>query len=93
VGPGRDLGRWNAQIAKLAAQSAHNGNGARVADLQDRIREAEPTEINEQLIARGRQIVEEREVALALSEFEPVGAALTPREQARIVELLVERVD
>jgi site-specific DNA recombinase len=91
----RDVGRWNADVAKLAAQAAHNGNAARLADLHDRIREAERrgTEIEDQIITLGRQVVDEREVAKALSDFEPVWAALTPREQVCVVELLIERVD
>jgi site-specific DNA recombinase len=91
----RDLGRWNADVAKLAAEAGHNGNAARLADLHERIRDGErrTTEINEQVIALGRQVVDEREVAQALSAFEPVWASLTPREQGRIVQLLVERVD
>jgi hypothetical protein len=37
--------------------------------------------------------VTEEEVAAALSSFDPVWEALSPREQARIVQLLVERID
>jgi site-specific DNA recombinase len=97
-GLARELGRWNAEVAKLAVQPAHNANGtvvSRLADLHERIRDAErrTTEINEQVIALGRTIVDEREVTLALSAFDPVWEALTPREQARIVQLLVERVE
>jgi site-specific DNA recombinase len=90
----RELGRWNAEVRKL---SGDTGTAAvsRLADLQERIRDAErrTTEINEQIIALGREMVEEREVAVALSVFDPVWDSLTPREQGRIVQLLVERVD
>jgi site-specific DNA recombinase len=37
--------------------------------------------------------IEEEEVASALEEFDAVWAALTPREQARVLALLIERVD
>ena len=46
-----------------------------------------------QLLALEQERVTEDEVATALSTFDPVWNALAPREQARIVQLLVERVD
>jgi site-specific DNA recombinase len=49
--------------------------------------------VNEEIVALGREAVDDREVALALSAFDPVWEALTPREQGRVVQLLVERVD
>jgi site-specific DNA recombinase len=90
----RELGRWNAEVRKLAGD-ASTPAVSRLADLQERIRDAErrTTEINEQIIALGQEMVDEREVALALSVFDPVWDSLTQREQARIVQLLVERVD
>jgi site-specific DNA recombinase len=41
-------------------------------------------------LTRGR--VDERELAAALSEFDPVWDSLTPRERTRVVQLLVQRV-
>jgi site-specific DNA recombinase len=38
-------------------------------------------------------MVDEREVEAALTVFDPVWERLSPREQARIIHLLVERVD
>jgi site-specific DNA recombinase len=66
-----------------------------LADLHERSRTAEQrsTQIREQVVALSRQIVDEREIAMALSGFAPVWEALTPREQTRVVQLLVERVD
>lgn len=95
----REMGRWNAEIRKLSNQTTPGDTNtpvlSRLADLQDRIRDGErrTTEINEQTISLGQEMVDEREVTLALSVFDPVWDALTPREQARIVQLLVERVD
>jgi site-specific DNA recombinase len=90
----REMGRWNAELRKLVGD-ASTPAVSRLADLQERIRDAErrATEVNEQMIALGQELVDEREVARALSVFDPVWDALTPREQARIVQLLVERVD
>jgi len=92
----RDLKRQNAALQKLVGHLATNGTATdRMADLQDRIRTAEQraTQVREELIALGRELVDEREVARALALFEPVWETLSPREQVRIIRLLVERVD
>ncbi|MEI8374721.1 MAG: hypothetical protein WCJ35_17990 [Planctomycetota bacterium] len=66
-----------------------------MADLQERIRitERRATEVREQVIALSHKLVDEREVAKAMSVFDPVWGSLAPREQARVIQLLVERVD
>lgn len=95
----RDLAHWNDEVRKMLGQIAFNDTDtpatARLADLQERIRGAErrATEVEEQLRALNRGIVGEEGVATALAKFDPVWESLTPREQARIIELLVERVD
>jgi site-specific DNA recombinase len=92
----RDLTRWGAEIHHLlGAGAVHGSDLARLADLQERIRQGERrhADIQEQLVALEGEVVDEHEIALALSSFEPVWEALTPREHARIVELLIERVD
>jgi site-specific DNA recombinase len=94
----RDLGQWNSEVRKLVKQTALGTDTlavSKLADLQERIRNAErrTTDINEQLIAVGQGMVDEHEITLAMSAFDPVWDSLTPREQARIVHLLVERID
>jgi site-specific DNA recombinase len=87
----RQLARHNADLRKLAS----GAKAGELAVMQDRIRAAEQrtTEIREQIVALSREMVDEREVAAALSVFDPVWETLSPREQARIIHLLVERVD
>ena len=92
----RDLKRHNAELRDLAGRLATNGTATdRVADLQDRIQAAEQrsTQVREELIALGRELVDENEVAQALALFDPVWETLSPREQVRIIRLLVQRVD
>jgi site-specific DNA recombinase len=92
----RDLGRHNAEIRKLAGRLATNGTATdRMADLQDRIRAGEQrnTQVREELIGLGRQLVDEKEVSRALAVFDPVWETLAPREQVRVIRLLVQRVD
>jgi site-specific DNA recombinase len=87
----QELTRHHADLAKLA-----NGNDAEgLADIHENIRAAEQkaTEIREQIVVIGRELVDETEVQVALSRFDPLWETLNPREQARIIHLLVECVD
>ncbi|MFO7897892.1 MAG: recombinase family protein [Planctomycetota bacterium] len=95
----RDLTRHNARVRELISKTATNGDGtspetAQLADLQERIRAAEQrgTQIREELLELSRELVDERELANALSLFDPIWDTLAPREQVRAVRLLVERV-
>jgi site-specific DNA recombinase len=93
----RELKRCNTEVRRLVPQTAGNGDAAataRLADLQDRIRVAEQraTEIREEALALTCGRVNERELAAAFSEFDPLWDSLTPRERTRVVQLLVQRV-
>ena len=93
---GRDLARHNAELRRLAGLAAKNGTATdRMADLQERIRTTEQrgTQVREELIALGRELLEEKEVTQALAVFDPLWETLAPREQARVIRLLVQRVD
>ncbi len=82
-------------VAHVGPSDADSPAVARLADLQERIREAErrATEVREQMHAINARSVDHEDVAQAMARFDPVWNSLTPREQARVVELLVERVD
>jgi len=85
-----------AEERQLAVPSGANGDRlSRLVEVQERIRHAERrlTEIDAELATLRGDLVDEQEVAAALAEFDGVWAALTPREQARVLELLIERVD
>jgi flagellar biosynthesis chaperone FliJ len=88
----RRLARDNAELVRLAADAT---KANQIAALQDRIRTAEQrlNEIQEQMEAARRDVINERDFETALSAFNPVWETLSPREQARLVRLLVERVD
>ncbi len=95
----KDLARWHAEVRKLSCQlRPGDDNGSvisRLADLQERIGlvEGRVKKVREQVQAVHQQLLDEEETALAMSVFDPVWDALTPREQARVIGLLVERVD
>jgi site-specific DNA recombinase len=94
----KDLARWHADVRTLAKQIRQGeGNAAlaRLADLQERIRIAEQreSEVRSEAEILEQQHIHEDEVRQALVSFDPLWEALTPSEQTRIIQLLVERVD
>jgi site-specific DNA recombinase len=95
----KDLARWHAEMQRLSGQLGSGGDYAgvvsRLADLQERIGlvERRVTQVREQIKAVAGQLPDEDEVAQALALFDPIWEALAPREQARVIQLLVERVD
>ena len=92
----KDLARQTSELRKLVGLPPINGVVTdRMADLHERVRQIErrATEVREELIVLGREVVDDREASQALAAFDPVWEALTPREQARLLQLLVARVD
>jgi site-specific DNA recombinase len=51
------------------------------------------TEVREELLTIESELVDERDLRAALSLFEPVWDQLVPKEQSRIMQLLIDRVD
>ena len=93
----RDLKRHYREVRSLATEAgASNGAGAaRLGELNERIRTGEQamTALRERAVALSREVVDEGEIADALAAFDPVWETLTPKEQARVVRLLVQQVD
>jgi site-specific DNA recombinase len=91
----RELARHNEELRKLAANPASEAKVSYLADIQERLRAAEQraTQKREEIQALERDLVDEREVEAALAAFDQLWKTLSPRDQARIIRLLVERVD
>jgi site-specific DNA recombinase len=95
----KELAAWHGEIKKLSGQlrpgEDHDHLIARLADLQERVGlvEGRVKKVREQIHAVRHRLLDEEEAALALSVFDPVWGALTPQEQARVIGLLVERVE
>ncbi len=94
-----ELKQLYSSVEKLvhgAGSESSNGRSTtdQLADLQDRIRASEQriTAIREEVIALERETVGESELTQALAHFDPVWESLSPRERARIIRLLIERV-
>jgi site-specific DNA recombinase len=96
----RDLRRYDEQMRKLVAELPKNMDDETsattvMADLQERIRTGERrlTEIREETLTINRRMVNEEERTSALATFDRVWETLSPGEQARILHLLIERID
>jgi site-specific DNA recombinase len=95
----KDLTGWHREIRDLSGRlRPGEDNGAvigRLAELQERIStvEVRVRKLRDQIHAIHHQLLEEDEAVLAMSIFDPVWGSLTPHEQVRAVQLLVERVD
>ena len=92
----RQLNRYSAELRKLVAMADGDGLATdRMADLHDRIRTAEQrsTEVRDQILVLSRELVDAHEVAQACNLFDPLWETLTAKEQARILHLLIQRVD
>jgi site-specific DNA recombinase len=94
-----DLAACHGELPRLATE-AMGGEGAdlavtRLADLQERIVTAERrlTEVRDENERLRRDMIEEADVARALTDFESVWRALNLREQTRLLRLLIERID
>jgi site-specific DNA recombinase len=95
----RDLNRWHGEVRKLSIQlKPGEDNGelvGRLADLHERIGTVEQRvgKVRGQIKEITDQLIPEEQASQALSAFDPVWETLTPNEQARVIELLVERVE
>ena len=95
----KDLSRWHGEVRKLSVQlKPGEDNGelvGRLADLHERIGTVEQRvgKVRGQIKEVTDQLIPEEEATKALAAFDPVWETLTPNEQARVIELLVERVD
>jgi site-specific DNA recombinase len=92
----RDLASWSQDLLKLSGRlrpGEDNGDVVgKLADLQQRIGQVEGRvkRVRQQILEAQKGLLDEAADALAL--FDPVWAEMSPREQARVVALLVEEV-
>jgi len=97
---GNGLARQNGRVFELVNQSVDRGPARsdvadRLADLNDQIVSLENREavLREELATAESQSLDEEEVASLLSAFGPIWQSLPPRDQIRIIRLIVDRVD
>jgi site-specific DNA recombinase len=90
-----ELARHHDEVRRLAAGAATSETAARLADLHDRIQKAErrTTQLKVEIQELDRDRVGKEDVAAAMADFDGVWNALTPKEQAKVLKLLVARVE
>ncbi|MDZ4689070.1 MAG: recombinase family protein [Planctomycetaceae bacterium] len=90
----KQLARDATAIERLSSRPTGSA-GTELAAAQQHCTAAEQqlTEIVQQIGAALEQTIDESLAVDALRQFDPVWQALTPYEQARLIRLLVERVD
>jgi site-specific DNA recombinase len=95
----RDLTRWHTELRTVAVPVGAGDTGpdllTRLADLQDRIQAAErrTAEVRGQVEMIRAKRLDEDAARETLAAFDPLWQTLAPQEQARVVDLLVRRVD
>jgi site-specific DNA recombinase len=95
----RDLLRGQGELRKLLAEvSVGETNGrlvSRLAEMQERVGHLEQriTRLRGQLETLQQERLDEAEAGRALAGLDPAWPTMTPEEQARVVGLLVSRVD
>ncbi|CAL1125022.1 unnamed protein product [Cladocopium goreaui] len=82
-------------LHRLAGSPVANGELHRLVELQERIGKADQrlSEIEVELARLISAEIDEADLATALADFDTVWEALKAREQARIFDLLIERID
>lgn len=92
----RGLARSHAEIRRIAtSEPTASAATARIADLTDQVSQSERrlTEVDGQIAELRGDLVTEADVAAAFAEFDNVWTVLSPREQVRLINLLVHRVE
>jgi site-specific DNA recombinase len=92
----RELGWHHTDIRNLAGRGpAADAAPDRLAELQDRVAKATTriAEIRQQIEERKRERLSASDIDRAFRHFDDIWNALSPREQGRVLELLVARVN
>ena len=92
----RELALHHAELRKLAVKSASGGAvTARLTDLHDQVARAECrlSQLGVEVSALELEQICQRDVEAAFADFDSVWVALSPREQAKVLSLLVARVE
>ena len=92
----RELRRIHIEIGQAAKAPKGDGQAAaRLADLHERLRETERqrTELASEADKTRHRMITKAEVDEALHAFDPVWDTLSPREQSRLLSLLIRRIE
>jgi site-specific DNA recombinase len=90
----RELRQHQDDITRVLAGRNGRRRPRQLAEAEERVQAVEERlrEVTAEIEALKSRQIDEADLTAALAKFDPVWDALTPREQARAIELLVERV-
>jgi site-specific DNA recombinase len=92
----QELAWHHADIGKICGEGPATGPaGARLAELHDRVAQAETrlAELRHRIEEHQRDRLDAGDIDAAFADFDNVWNALSPREQAQVLTLLVARVE
>ncbi len=92
----RQLTRDHGEVQQLALEQRPNNSVVyRIADVQERIEEAEHqlAKVNRQLLDLEKQELTTQEIEEAFIDFDRIWDALTTREKSQLLALLVSKVE
>ena len=89
---GRELARLHAALKKVLGAGVPDADHLARLNEQIQLAEQRATALAERELALQQEHIDPAVVAEALTAFDPVWERMSPREQARVVRLLVERV-
>ena len=92
----RQLGRDHADISRLAvSEEPSSATTTRIVDLHERIARAETklASVRSQLEQQEQERIGQNDIAAAFADFDTVWTALTNRERAQVISLLVAKVE
>lgn len=92
----RDLVRCQAEIRRVAmSEPVTSASTATVAGLHEQVARCDQrlVELDKEIAEHRRDMIEKDDVAAAFGDFDNLWSALSPREQVRLVNLLVSRVE
>ena len=92
----RELERHHAELRRLAESGVASAEvAARVADLHERVAQGEARlkQTNDRIETLAQQVIDPDEAAEVFAGFDAVWENLIPREQARLLKLLIEVVE
>jgi len=95
----REMTRWQSEIKNLVGQIKHGERNSaaalRLVELENRVEleTARLASIKGELTQLEQQAINDEAITETLAEFDTLWQAMAPHEQARLVGLLIERVD
>jgi len=92
----RDLARLGRELSQTAGDADSNPYAsARLADINEKMRVAEEqaADLQHQIDEACDGVISKEEVDAALGKFDGVWSSLSPKEQTKLIRMLIQRVD